>query len=183
MVYLVLAAILLGVVVLVAPISLRYDSEAKCCQVTWLGLTKTKSLEGEKPARLRKILTGERRIPGLAVTRRLWQQRDLCRELSHQAGRFVLEVGRTLHFRDSQASLSLPDPMWNGLLYAAVTQIHLKNVDLSVNFKNRSYAKIWVTVYPHRVARKMAALLFRLPYIRLLRFAWDLKKAPPDRKI
>ena len=72
--------------------------------------------------------------------------------------------------------------MWNGLLFAVVSTIHLENVYLSVNFENRNYAKIRVTIYPYRVASKLATFLIQLPYIRILRFAWDLKK-PQDQNI
>ena len=91
------------------------------------------------------------------------------------------ESVRTLSFRDSEVSFSLPDPMWNGMLYGILTNIQLQNVSLSVNFEQRNYAKLWVTAYPYRVAWKLAALLIRLPYLNLLRFAWDLKN--PVRKV
>jgi len=65
--------------------------------------------------------------------------------------------------------------MLNGLLYAVVSNIHMENVDFSVNFENRNFAKIRVTVYPYLVALKLTTFLIRLPYIRILRFAWDLK--------
>jgi hypothetical protein len=177
--YFILAAILLGLVVLAAPISLGYDSVEKWFKVKWLGLTITKRWEAEKPEKPRKIKAKKKKkqkIPGLALGRGLWQKRELCLELIGQGKRFVLDLFRTLSFRDSAASFSLPDPMWNGLLYAVAANIHLQEVNLSVNFENRNYAKIRVTVYPYRVAWKLAAFLVRLPYIRLLRFAWDLKK-------
>jgi hypothetical protein len=66
--------------------------------------------------------------------------------------------------------------MWNGLLYGVLPNFHLKDFNLSVNFENRNYVKIWVTVFPYRVVTKLAALLLRLPYIRLFRLAWELRK-------
>ena len=174
--YLILGAILVMLVILAAPISLGYDSVDRRFMVKWLGLTMTKRLEVEKPKKLQKIKPKKRKISALTVLRRLWQQRELCLELTNRVGRFVLEVFRTLKFRDSEASVSLPDPMWNGLLYAVVTNIRLENVYLSVNFEHRNYAKIWVTVFPYRVAGKLAGLFVRLPYTRLVRFAWELSK-------
>jgi hypothetical protein len=174
--YLILGAILLGLVILAVPVSLGYDSGEKWFKVRWLGLTMTNRLGVEKPKKLNKTVTQKRQISTWPLMRRLWRQRDLCLKLIHQVRRFGLEVIRTLKFRDTEAALSLPDPMWNGLLYAVVTNIDLKNVDLSVNFENRNFAKIWVTVYPYRVAGKLAVLLLRLPYLRIIRFAWDLKK-------
>ena len=174
--YAILGVLLLGLVILALPVSLGYNSAEKWFQVTWLGLTITRRLGREKP------LTGRRKTgqkPGKvkrgAILPRLWRQRELVTELIARLGRFASEVCRTLSFRDSEASLSLPDPMWNGVLYGVLTNFRLKNVNLSVNFENRNYARLWVTAYPYRVAWKLAALLVRLPYLNLLRFAWSLK--------
>lgn len=175
MIYFILSAILVGLLILAAPLSLGYDSVEQWFKLRWLGLTMTKRLKGKKPKKLRQIITRKNKIPGAGLMRRLWHEPDLCLELINHARRFGLEIFRTLNFRDSEATVSLPDPMWNGLLYAVVTNIDLSNVDLSVNFENRNFAKIWVTVYPYRVAGKLAVLLLHLPYIRILRFAWDLK--------
>lgn len=176
--YLIPGVILVGLVILAAPISLRYNTGEPRLQVKWLGLSMTIRLAGRKPMIRWQTLTGQRQTPGAAVLRRFWRQRELCRELINRVWRFVREVFRTLDFRDSEASLSLPDPLWNSLLYAVVTNIRLDNVDLSVNFERRNYAKIRVTVFPFRVAGKLAALLVRLPYIRIVKFAWELKKLP-----
>jgi hypothetical protein len=107
----------------------------------------------------------------------VWEKRELCLELGSRIWQFMVAVFRTFSFRESEASVSLPDPMLNGLLFAAVTNIHLENVDLSVNFENQNFAKIRVTIYPYRVAGQVAILLLKLPYIRILRFVWGLKKA------
>ena len=174
--YAILGGLLLGLVILAVPISLGYNSAEKWFKVKWLGLTITRRLGREKPLTVRRK-TGRKpgKVKGGAILPRLWRQRELVAELITRLGRFALEVGRTLSFRDSEASLSLPDPMWNGVLYGVLTGLQLENVNLSVNFENRNYAKLWVTAYPYRVAWKLAALLVRLPYLHLLRFAWDLK--------
>ncbi len=173
--YFILGVLLVGIAILAVPISLGYDSVEKWFQVRWLGLTITKRLAAAKPKEPRKIAKKKRKTHDLAVMARFWQKRDLVAALLNQIGRFVLEVVRTLSFRDSAASFSLPDPMWNGVLYGVLSNIHLQDVNLSVNFEQRNYAKIWVTVYPHRVARQLTALLIRLPYLNIIRFAWDLK--------
>ncbi len=174
--YAILGGLLLGIVILAAPISLGYNSAEKWFKLKWLGLTITRRLGREKPKKTtRKTSQKPGKIKGGAIMPRLWRQRELVTELITRLGRFSLEVCRTLSFRDSEASLSLPDPMWNGVLYGVLTNIQLQNVNLSVNFENRNYAKLWVTAYPYRVAWKLAALLIRLPYLNLLRFAWDLK--------
>ncbi|MFA5111998.1 MAG: hypothetical protein WC443_11370 [Desulfobaccales bacterium] len=174
--YLILGLILAGTVILAAPISLGYNSGEQRLRVKWLGLTMTKPLGVEKPKKPRKIPAKKNKVSGRRMMGRLWQRRELALELIGKVKRVVFGVYRTLDFRDSEAALSLPDPLWNGLLYAVVTNLPLHNVSLSVNFENRNYAKIRVTVYPYRVARKLAAFFLTLPYIRLLRLAWDLKR-------
>ena len=67
--------------------------------------------------------------------------------------------------------------MWNGVLSAVLLNVNLPNINLSVNFEDRNYAKIWVIIYPYRILAKLAVFLCQLPYLRLARLAWDLKKA------
>jgi hypothetical protein len=174
--YVILGVVLLGLICLAAPISVGCDSTEKWYRVKWLGLSLTRRWGPEKPKKIPKISKKKKRGRGSAVAAQLWQ-RDLAWTLISQLGRFVVEVWRTLSFRDSEAAISLPDPMWNGVLYAALAPIHRQEINLSVNFENRNYAKLWVTVYPYRVAQKLAVLLIRLPYRQLLRLAWDLRKS------
>ncbi len=181
MIYVILGALLLGLLILAAPISLGYDTGEKWLKITWLGLSLRKNLEEEQPKKRKAIAEKRKRRVG-TVLRRLWAKRELCLELIHRVWRFVLAVFRTLNFQDSEASVSLPDPAWNGLLFAIVTNIHLENVDLSVNFENHNFAKIRVTVYPYRVAQQLITLMLHLPYIRIVRFAWDLKKSRQAHK-
>lgn len=174
--YFILGVMLLGIVILVVPISLGYNSAEKWFKLTWLGLTITKRLGQEKPEKIgQKTTPKPKKNYGRAIMARFWQKRDLVLQLLPQLWHFGLKVVRTLSFRDSVASFSLPDQMWNGILYGVLTNIHLDEVNLSVNFVQRNYAKIWVTLYPYRVARQLAVLLLHLPYLQMLRFAWDLK--------
>lgn len=174
--YFILGALLLALIILAVPISLGYDSVEKWFQVRWLGLTITRRWEKERPEKIEEKTTEKKKKNyGKAIMARFWQKRDLVLQLLPQLWRFGLKVVRTLSFRDSVASFSLPDPMWNGIIYGVLCNLHLKEVNLSVNFVQRNYAKIWVTVYPPRVARQLAVLLLHLPYLQMLRFAWDLK--------
>ena len=182
MIYLILAVLLVGLLILAAPISLGYDSGEPWLRIKWLGLSLKMRLGVEKPQKLKKIRAQKGARHGWAVLRRLWEKRDLGLEVIHRVRRFILEILRTLSFRDSAAGISLPDPMLNGLLYAVVSNIHLENVDFSVNFENRNFAQIWVTVYPYRVASKLTTFLIHLPYLGMLRLAWDLKKTRRDRE-
>jgi hypothetical protein len=177
MTYLILGVLLLGLLILAAPISLGYDTGEPWLRIRWLGLTLKKSFAAKKPQKKSKNKKSQKRQKrGWAVFLRLWEKRDLCLELFQRVWGFFLGVFRTLSFRDSEAEVSLPDPMWNGLLSGVLNTIHLENVSLSVNFENRNYAKIRVTVYPYRVIHQVTAFVLRLPYLRLLRFACDLKK-------
>ncbi|MDD5643245.1 MAG: hypothetical protein PHX53_16455 [Syntrophales bacterium] len=172
-----LLGLLLVTIILALPVSLRYDSSEKGLRVRWLGLTFTTKAGKKKPEKTQKKDTAKKKRRGFANLGLLWQRRELVKELIGKALGFVWEVGRTLAFRDSAATLSLPDPMWNGMLSAVLLNVNLQNINLSVNFEDRNYAKIRVTIYPYRVLGKLAVFLYRLPYLRLARLAWDLKRA------
>lgn len=174
--YFILGTVLMVLVILAVPISLGYDSTTRRLRVKWLGLTLIRRPKAEKPKKPPAEPKKKWKFRTLAVIRRLWQKRDLLLEIIRLAEKFVLGVYRTLSFQDTEVGVSLPDPMWNGVLYGALTNLHLKEINLLVNFENRNYARIRVTIYPYRVVQKLAALLVRLPYIRMLRLAWDLKK-------
>ena len=180
MAYLLGAALLLVVVILVVPISLGYDSTQKCFRLKWLGLTLTKITQAKQPTERspKPVKTAKKiwKLPASAFAELLWTRWGLVWEIIAPIRRFCLEVCRTVSFWDSKVCLSLPDPMWNGLLYGVLANLHLPALNLSVNFENHNYAKIWAKVYPYRVVQNLAILLLRLPYVRLLRLAWDLKK-------
>jgi hypothetical protein len=176
MLYFLLGLILIVTLILAAPVSLGYRSPGKWLTLRWLGMTFTRELGQEKPGKPRKSGTGKKKGRTLANLRVLWQARDLVRELIGKLLKFAWELCRTLDFRNSEATFSLPDPMWNGMLAAVLLNLQVQNIDLSVNFEERNYAKIWVTIYPYRVLGKVAVFLCRLPYVGLVRLAWDLKK-------
>ena len=174
--YFLIGLMLVVIIILAAPLSLGYDSVEKKLRVRWLGLTITRGLGREKPGKSPQSDIGKRKRRGPANLGLLWRQRDLVRELIQKLAGFAWEVGRTLYFRDSEATFSLPDPMWNGMLYAVISNINVQDVNLSVNFEQRNYAKIWVTLYPYRILQKLAVFLFHFPYRRTIRLAWDLKR-------
>jgi hypothetical protein len=174
--YFILGAILVGMVLLAAPISFGYDSTERRVKLAWLGLTITRRLKGERREPAPQKTKKRWKTRGLAMMRRLCQGRDLVWDLLDRVGRFGFEIFRGLSFRNSEVRISLPDPMWNGLLFAVAANLQLKEMNLSVNFDNRNYAKVWVTAYPFRVVRALASLLIRLPYLRLLRLARDLRR-------
>jgi hypothetical protein len=78
--YFILAAVLLALVILAVPVSLGYDSVDSRLRVKWLGLTFTKRLGGEKPAKIRLTRQKSRpkkQLQGRVALTRLWQGRDL----------------------------------------------------------------------------------------------------------
>lgn len=185
MCFFLLGLILVVILFLAAPVSLGYDSPEKRLRVGWLGLKVTRRLGREKPAKPKKPkkpkrisegLTEGKKAPGFGVMRLLWRQRDLVRELIRRLLGLVLEICRTLSFRDSEATISLPDPMLNGMLSGVLHNIDVQEANLSVNFEERNYAKIRVTVYPYRVVGKLAVFLLDFPYIRTIRLAWAMRK-------
>jgi hypothetical protein len=176
MAYLLLGVILLGFILLAAPVSLGYDSLERRLRVRWLGFTITRRPGREKSKKVTAPAPAKKKSAGLFSLRPLWRQRDLVRELIRKLLGLALEICRSLSFRDSAAAISLPDPMLNGMLHAVISNINLQEVRLSVNFEERNYARIRVTVYPYRVVGKLAVFLLDFPYIRTIRLAWAMKK-------
>ncbi|MHB8068853.1 MAG: hypothetical protein ACYDIC_13265 [Desulfobaccales bacterium] len=177
MAYFLLGVILVGMILLMTPVSLGYNSLEQWLKVRWLGVTITRGLGRKKPKQPKKIPKSlKAKKSSFEGVRLLWRQRDLVRELLQKLLGLALQVYQTLSFRDSEAHFSLPDPMWNGMLYAVLTNIEAQELNLSVNFEERNYAKIWVTVYPYRVMQKLAVFLLHFPYLRTLKLAWGLKR-------
>ena len=89
MIYLILGVLLMGLLILVAPISLGYDTGEPWLKIRWLGLTLKKSFAAKKPQKKKtpnekseKSKKIQKR--GWAVFLRLWEKRDLCLELLHR---------------------------------------------------------------------------------------------------
>lgn len=182
MAFFLLGLILLGLLILAAPVSLEYNSLEKRFKVRWLGVTFTRMLGREKPEKPKKPektpkrKTAASKARGLGAMKVILRQRDLVRELIRKLLGLALEVCRTLSFRDSEATFSLPDPMLNGILSAVLHNIDVQEANLSVNFEERNYARIRVTVYPYRIVGRLGAFLLHFPYIRTTRLVWAVKK-------
>jgi len=165
MVTVLIIGLLLGMALLIVPLSLGYDSRAKVLYWKWCGLSFTKQLRHRKPPRERK----KRKKTDKTIWRGLLADRGLALELLKKTVKFVIDLGRTLSFKDTEIRLSLPDPALNGVLYGIVTNLDLKNVHLSVNFFDENHAKLWVTLYPYRVVFRVAAFLISLPGVRIVK--------------
>ena len=59
MIYFILSVILVGLLILAAPLSLGYDSGEQWFKLKWLGLTMTKRLKEKKPKKLEQSITRE----------------------------------------------------------------------------------------------------------------------------
>jgi len=174
--YLVVAVIVLSLLVLCAPLSLGYDSQERMVRVKWLGLTGAGRLRAKKPKRLEKPLREQEKGLGWAGWRRLSREGDLARELLGGIGRLGRDLLRIVSFKGSAASISLPEPGWNGMLYGLLAALDLEGVVLAVNFNGVNFARIWLTFYPYQVIARLIGWLARLPWRRLLRVSRDLRK-------
>ena len=165
----------LGMALLIVPLSLGYDSGEKVLQGKWLGLTFTKRLRPGKPRKPR----GDRK-PKKKADKTIWRgllaDRGLALGLLKKTVKFVIDLGRTLSFKDTKVSLSLPDPAWNGVLYGILTNLDLQDIQLSVNFYHQNHAKLWVTLYPYRVVFRVAAFIISLPGVRIVRAIYKQRR-------
>jgi len=160
---------------LLVPVSLRFDSREKQLIVRWLGFSIKKKYVPEKPGK-----------PGEEVPRRGWlfrtmgqlimEDRTLACDMVPRLFRSVVSVIRSVSVRDMEATFSVPDPMWNGLLHGVLANMSTKNAHLSMNFENVNYIRGSIHFYPYRVLREVAGLLIRLPYRRMIRGALSRKK-------
>jgi hypothetical protein len=62
------------------------------------------------------------------------------------------------------------------VLYGILTNLDLKNIQLSVNFCDENHAKLWVTLYPYRVVCRVAAFMISLPGVRIVKAIYQQRK-------
>jgi len=177
MLYLCLAGIFIGLLLFLPPVSLGYDSRENRVKVRWLGLTLTRELKKKTERPRKKVSKAEPKGPGWAVIRHMAGERNLAVELINKIGRLGRDLLGIISFKGSEAGFSLPDPKWNGMLYALLANIHLEGVALSTNFNQLNFVKVWVTFYPLQVTAKVMGWLAHLPLRRIIRLIWDIKKA------
>ena len=176
--YLIALTIFLGIVgLLLAPVSLKFDSALRSLQVRWMGLSISMRLAGKKPRKLKERPQRDRKHRIGAIGATLFKDRDVIFELLQRGYHLVIDVVRSLSIRELQANFSTSDPMWNGVLYGIFSGIHFDNVDLSVNFQNINSVKGWFQLYPYKLIKVAAGVLIRLPYRRIVRAALDIRRA------
>lgn len=175
--YIIPLTISMGILVfLLIPVSLRFDSTKKYLSVRWMSLSVTKRLGSKKPKRL-KVKPEKEKKPNIkAIWRLLLKDRYLIFELFQKGYRSVIDMLQSVSIREMEANFSTPDPMWNGVFCGIFANIHLENVNLSMNFQNINYVRGCLQFYPYKVVKVAAGLLVRLPYRRIIRTALYVKK-------
>jgi hypothetical protein len=175
--YMVVLAILIGVLVLLmAPIKLRFDSRQKRLTFHWMGLSATRKLRREKLGETQE--EGEREKGRIIKTvgRLFLKDRYLTLELLLKAYRPFVYLLRSVSVRELEASFSTPDPMWNGVLFGIVNNIHHKNARLSVNFQGINYLRGCLEIRPYRLLHATISMLVHLPYRRIIRTILGIRK-------
>gem|GEM_PF-4287314 len=99
----------------------------------------------------------------------LWAQRDLALGLLWRGFRMVGRLMGRVEITELDGDFCTPDPMLNGLLYAALANINLNRVHLSANFESRNRLLVQATVRPYQVLLEISLFLATLPYYRMLK--------------
>ena len=159
------------------PVLLRFDSGDKSLTLSWMGLSmrkrfgqRTPKKAGEKPQREKGRMTQ-------ALARLLLADRDLLSEVLRNAYRALPSVFKALRVREIEGTVSIADPMWNGVLFGILANTSLERVHLSVNFRDVKHLRGSIQVSPCRALRAAAGFLIRFPYRRLVRAALVTKNA------
>jgi hypothetical protein len=172
----VLLALFSGILaLLLIPISLGFDSTRKEICVGWLGFSLKKDLatlwakKREKRPEKRK----GRIFP--AVGRILWKDKSLSMALVQPVSRSVIELIRSISIRELRATLSTPDPVWNGMLWGVLTNFRFKNIRVEANFENINHIEGRFLIHPHRVVSAAVSFVLRLPHRRIIHAALHMK--------
>lgn len=170
-------AIFLGIlVILLTPVSLGFDSTQQNLTVRWMNLSITKRLEKKRPRRPEEKPQREKKRFIKTVGLRLLKDRGLFLELFHKGCHSMIDVLRSVCIREVEATFSTPDPLWNGVFYGILNNIHLKNVSLTMNFQNINYVRGWLQIHPYKIVKVVAGLLIRLPYRRIIKIVFFAKR-------
>jgi hypothetical protein len=178
LVYAVAAAILLiALASLFAPVYLKFDTLGKSFRIGWMGLGFGRRWDRRKPAPVKAEPERKKKFPAQAIGLHLFQERDLVFELVQKAHRPLMRLLRSVSVQNVEASLSTPDPLWNGVLYGIGCSLPWKNVHLSANFRNLNYAKGELHLYLYKVVEAAVPLLIGLPYRRIIKAFLSIRKA------
>lgn len=173
----ILLTIFLGILVIfLIPVSLGFDSRQQNFTVRWMNLSITKRLEKKGPRRPEEKPQREKKRFIKTIGVRLLKDRVLFFELLQKGYHSMIDVLRSVCIREVEATFSTPDPLWNGVFYGILNNIHSKNVSLTMNFQNINYVKGWLQFHPYKIVKVVAGLLVRLPYRRIVKTVFFAKK-------
>jgi hypothetical protein len=156
--FLILAG-LFGLVGLALAVSIecRFDTRERRerrWRLSWAGVPLP--LPGRSGRRKRPARPGRRaRRFGLGILR----DRVLLRVLLQAGRRAVRDVVRAVHVGELDAVVSLPDPMWNGILFGLFGDLRRGRMHVSIAFEGRSWARGRIRVRPIRFVPIVARLL------------------------
>ncbi len=193
--YIILPAAFVGLAIpFLIPVSLRFDSTQRFLGVRWIGISFTKNLARKRLKRSKEVpVIGEKieepkekpekkkREKIRAGGKLLLKERELTFELLQRGYHSILDLVRSVSIRELEGSFSTTDPMWNGVLAGILTQIHVRNVNLSANFQNLNYVRGSLQVRPYRVVKIAGGLLIRLPYRKIIKALLSIRKSSERR--
>jgi hypothetical protein len=155
---------LIALVFLFIPVSLEFDTVKKSLKFGWMGVDLRIRLDRWKSH-------------AKAIGLYLVEERGLIFELVQKAHRPLMRLLQSVSIRNIEASLSTPDPLWNGVLYGICFNLPLENVHLSANFRNINYVKGELQLYLYKVVEAAVPLLIGLPYRRIIRAFLSIRKS------
>jgi hypothetical protein len=168
---------LIALVFLFIPVSLEFDTVKKSLKFGWMGVDLRIRLDRWKPGRSKAEPERRKKSHAKAIGLYLVEERGLIFELVQKAHRPLMRLLQSVSIRNIEASLSTPDPLWNGVLYGICFNLPLENVHLSANFRNINYVKGELQLYLYKVVEAAVPLLIGLPYRRIIRAFLSIRKS------
>ena len=162
---------------LLTPVSLEFDTVKKSLHVGWMGIYLRIRLDRRKPGRLKAQPARKKKSYAKTIGLYLVEESDLIFELVRKVRQPLMRLLESISIRNIEASLSTPDPLWNGVLHGICCNLPLENVNLSANFRNINYCKGKLQLYPYRIVQTAVPLLIGLPYRRIIRAFLSIRKS------
>lgn len=172
-----LVIFLMALLFLFTPVSLEFDTAKKSLHAGWMGVDLKIRLDRRKPARSKAEPERKKKSHAKAIGLYLFEESDLIFELLRKARRPLMRLLQSVSIRNIEASLSTPDPLWNGVLYGICFNFPLENVHLSANFNDINYVKGELQLYPYKIVETAVPLLIGLPYRRIIRVFLSIRKS------
>ena len=164
-------------VFLFTPVSLEIDTVKKFIRIGWMGAGLRVGLDRRQSGRSKAEPGRKKKSHAKAIGLYLVRESDLIWELDRKARRRLWRLLQSVSIRNIEASLSTPDPLWNGVLYGICCHLPLENVRLSVNFRNINSVKGELQLYLYKIVETAVPLLIGLPYRRLIRAFLSIRKS------